>query len=106
MPWAIGLRYVLADVGPALRDKDPAGSIEAEARWQFFGRWSVVGFGGGGTTRSNRGTFKATQNVGSGGIGFRYELARKFGLDAGIDVAHCPGTTAVYFVVGNAWFRP
>ena len=22
------------------------------------------------------------------------------------DVAHSPGTTALYFVVGNAWFRP
>ena len=35
-----------------------------------------------------------------------YELARKFGLHAGIDVAHSRETTAVYFVVGNAWFRP
>ena len=47
-----------------------------------------------------------TQNVGSGGFGFRYELARKFGLNAGIDIAHSPGTTAIYFLVGNAWFRP
>ena len=50
--------------------------------------------------------FSTTQNVGSGGVGFRYELASKFGMHAGIDVAHSPGTTAVYFVVGNAWFRP
>ena len=85
---------------------DQAASLEVEARWQFFGRWSVVAFGGGGTTRTNRETFVATQNVGSGGLGFRYELASKFGLHAGIDVAHSPGTTAVYFVVGNAWFRP
>jgi hypothetical protein len=46
------------------------------------------------------------QNVSSGGFGFRYELARKFGLNAGIDIAHSAGTTAFYFVVGNAWFRP
>ena len=85
---------------------DQAASLEVEARWQFFGRWSVVAFGGAGTTRTNRETFVATQNVGSGGLGFRYELASKFGLHAGIDVAHSPGTTAVYFVVGNAWFRP
>jgi hypothetical protein len=44
--------------------------------------------------------------VGSGGAGFRYELASKFGLHAGIDVAASPGTVAVYFVIGNAWFRP
>jgi hypothetical protein len=39
-----------------------------------------------------------------GGLGFRDELARKFELHAGIDVAHSPGTTAVYFQVGNVWF--
>jgi len=92
---------------PAARYQgDQAASLEVEARWQFFGRWSVVAFGGAGTTRTNRETFTATQNVGSGGLGFRYELASKFGLHAGIDVAHSPGTTAVYFVAGNAWFRP
>jgi F420-0:gamma-glutamyl ligase-like protein len=48
----------------------------------------------------------ARQNVVSGGLGFRYALANKFGMHAGIDVAHSPGTTAVYFVIGNAWFRP
>jgi len=92
---------------PAMRFQgDQAASIEVEARWQFLGRWSAVVFGGAGTTRTEKNTFSATQNVGSGGLGFRYELASKFGLHAGIDVAHSPGTTAVYFVVGNAWFRP
>ena len=46
------------------------------------------------------------QSVASGGIGFRYELARKFGLHAGLDLAHSTGTTAVYIQIGNAWFRP
>jgi hypothetical protein len=92
---------------PAARYQgDQAASIELEARWQFMGRWSVVGFGGAGTTRTDRQNFVATQNVGSGGLGFRYKLASKFGMDAGIDIAHSPGTTALYFVVGNAWFRP
>jgi hypothetical protein len=81
-------------------------SAQLEARWQFHGRWSLVAFGGAGTTRTNRDSLHVTQNVGAGGAGFRYELARKFGLHAGIDVAHSPGTTAVYFQVGNAWFRP
>lgn len=85
---------------------DQAASLEAEARWQFSSRCSVVGFGGAGATRTTRGSFDVKQNVGSGGVGFRYDLARKFGLHAGMDVAHSPGTTAVYFVVGNAWFRP
>ncbi|MET0345852.1 MAG: hypothetical protein ABW218_06290 [Casimicrobiaceae bacterium] len=92
---------------PAMRYQgDQMGLAEVEARWQFYGRWSVVAFGGGGTTRSERNGFSTTQNVGSGGVGFRYELARKFGLHAGIDIAHSPGTTAFYIQVGNAWFRP
>jgi hypothetical protein len=92
---------------PAMRYQgDQQASIEVEARWQFYGRWSVVAFGGAGTARTRRDAFSATQNVGSGGVGFRYEIARKFGMNVGIDVAHSPGTTAVYFQVGNAWFRP
>jgi len=63
-------------------------------------------FGGAGATRTNRQTSTTTQSIGSGGFGFRYELASKFGMHARIDVAHSPGTTTLYFVVGNAWFRP
>jgi len=66
---------------------DEMAAAEVEARWQFHGRWSVVAFGGAGTTRTTRDAYSASQNVGSGGVGFRYELARKFGLHAGIDVA-------------------
>ncbi|MBS0319382.1 MAG: hypothetical protein JSR18_02480 [Proteobacteria bacterium] len=92
---------------PAMRYQgDQAASVEVEGRWRFHGRWSVVAFGGGGATRSDRDAFTATQNVGSGGAGIRYTVARKFGMDVGMDVAHSPGTTAVYLVVGNAWFRP
>jgi hypothetical protein len=92
---------------PAMRYQgDQMASLELEARWQFIGRWSLAAFGGAGTTRATRDAFSVTRNVSSAGIGFRYELARKFGLHAGIDVAHSPGTTAVYFQVGSAWFRP
>jgi hypothetical protein len=85
---------------------DSVGSIEVEGRWQFDERWSAVAFGGGGSARTRRDEFDATRNVGSGGVGFRYRLARKFGMDVGMDLARSSGTTAVYLVVGNAWFRP
>lgn len=99
--------FVMLRGVPAMRYQgDSMASVEAEMRWQFSGRWSIVAFGGAGATRSSHDLFSATQSVGSGGLGFRYELASKFGLHAGIDVAHSPGTTAVYFQVGNAWFRP
>jgi hypothetical protein len=92
---------------PAVRYQgDQVAAAEGEIRWQVYGRWSVVGFAGVGTTRTKRDSFSATQNVGSGGFGIRYELARKFGLHVGLDVARSPGTNAVYLQVGNAWFRP
>ena len=82
---------------------DQVASVELEARWQCYGRWSVVPFAGFGATHLERSVGSSTgQSVGSGGVGFRYELARKFGLHAGMDVAHSPGTTAVYIQVGNA----
>ena len=93
---------------PAVRYQgDQAASFEVEARWQFSGRWSVVPFAGIGATRLERSTATTgSQHVASGGLGFRYELARKFGLHAGLDLAHSPGTTAIYVQIGNAWFRP
>lgn len=99
--------FILLRGVPAVRYQgDSAASVELEARWQFHDRWSVVAFGGAGATRTGRDAFSVSRRVGSGGVGFRYELARKFGLHAGIDVAHSPGTTAVYLQVGSAWFRP
>jgi hypothetical protein len=79
---------------------------ELEARWQFHGRWSVVAFAGAGLARIDEGALVRDKTAGAGGLGFRYELARKFGLHAGIDVARGPEDTAVYLQVGSAWFRP
>ena len=99
--------FVMLRGVPAMRYQgDQMASAEVEARWQFHGRWSAVAFGGYGTTRTKRDALSYTEDVASGGVGFRYELASKFGLHAGVDVAYSPGTTAVYLVVGNAWFRP
>ena len=81
-------------------------SIEGEGRWQFNDRWSAVGFLGTGVAQTRGERFDATEKVASGGVGFRYRLARKFGMDVGMDIARRPGTTAVYLIVGNSWFRP
>ena len=71
------------------------------ARWRAWKRWSLVGFFGVGWTTgadaTDNGPFPA------GGGGFRYLLARKLGLQVGIDVARGPEDTAFYIIVGNAW---
>lgn len=93
---------------PAVRYQgDQVASFEFEARWQFYDRWSVVPFAGFGATHLEHSPSSSDgQSIGSAGVGLRYQLARKFGLHAGLDVAHSPGTTAIYLQIGNAWFRP
>lgn len=99
--------YILMRGIPAMRYQgNRVGTVEAELRWQFHGRWSVVAFGGGGRARLDDGLASGTQDAGAGGLGFRYEIARKFGMHVGIDVARGPEDTAVYIQVGSAWSRP
>jgi outer membrane protein assembly factor BamA len=45
-------------------------------------------------------------DVVTGGTGFRYELARKYGLHAGLDAAFGPDGTVFYIQFGSAWARP
>jgi hypothetical protein len=85
---------------------DEMASAEVEARWQVRGRWSLVGAGGYGTAHTERELFSATKDVWSGAVGFRYELARMFGMHAGMDVGFSSGETAIYIQIGSAWFRP
>lgn len=85
---------------------DEMASAEVEARWRFRDRWSAVVAAGAGTAHSSGGNFSSTQDIVSGAVGVRYELARKFGLHAGVDVGFSSETTAIYLQVGNAWFRP
>jgi hypothetical protein len=85
---------------------DEMASAEVEARWQFRGRWSLVGAAGYGTAHTARDQFDASRDIWSGAVGFRYQLARLFGMHAGMDVGFSDGETAIYLQVGNAWFRP
>ena len=85
---------------------DEMASGEIEARWRYRDRWSAVLAAGAGTARSTRRDSSTSQDIASGAVGIRYELARKFGLHAGLDIGFSSQTTAVYLQVGNAWFRP
>ena len=80
---------------------------EAELRWQFHSRFSVVGFVGAGLARG--GALPGTddeRSVAAGGTGFRYLLARRHGLHMGIDLAFGPDDPVIYVIFGSAWLRP
>jgi hypothetical protein len=92
---------------PAMRYQgEHVAQLEAELSWQFWKRFSLVGFGGSGAAWNDFERVDNKLTVTAGGVGFRYELARKYGLHMGMDVAFSPGTTAVYIQFGSAWVRP
>lgn len=80
--------------------------MEAELRWQCWRRFSLVGFVGGGAVWNDFERFDDVNSVVAGGVGFRYELARKYGIHMGLDVAFGPDDPAIYIQVGSAWSRP
>jgi len=78
-------------------------TAEAEYLWGLTPRWTLVFFGGAGRTSSISDLSKNGKTVGAGGLGFRYRLARKLGLQAGVDIARGPEDTSIYLTVGSAW---
>jgi len=99
--------FVYLRGAPVMRYQgEEAAQIEAELRWQCWKRFSVVGFVGGGAAWNDFERFDDSQTVLTGGGGIRYEIARKYGIHMGLDVAFGPDNTAVYIQVGSAWARP
>jgi len=78
----------------------------SELRWQFWKRLSLVGFAGAGAAWNDVKRFENKIEVKTGGVGFRYELAREYGLHMGVDVAFGPNAPIVYVQFGSAWTRP
>ncbi len=98
----VGLRGV-----PAMRYQGDL-TILAETEQSFnikSSRWDLVAFGGVGTAFKSLDDLKAGDVAWSAGGGFRYLMARLFGLKMGIDVARGPEDWAVYVVFGSAWLR-
>jgi len=79
--------------------------LEVEGRWQFWKRWSLIGFVGKGFTDGDIPRFDTDDNIVTYGTGFRYLIARKFNMHVGIDVARGPEDTAYYLQMGHAWSK-
>jgi len=91
---------------PAFRYVDNiAMTLELEPRFQITDRWGAVVFGGVGQVADDISDLSTDDTVFAVGAGFRYLIARKRGIQAGIDVAYSDGDTAFYITVGSAWLR-
>jgi len=89
---------------PALRLQDRRTAvIESEVRWNVLPRWAVIGFAGAGRAWGTSASFSDGTDTRAGGFGFRYELARRLGMYAGIDFAWSTQDRAFYIQVGSPW---
>lgn len=80
-------------------------SAETEHQFNLSPRWSLIGFAGLGTTSPQVSEINFSKVVWNAGTGFRYLLARVFGLKMGMDFAKSSDDWAFYVVFGSAWTR-
>jgi hypothetical protein len=89
---------------PAMRYQgEDVVTAEVEYLWGVTPRWTIALFAGGGKTTSVDVFAAEAETVAAGGVGFRYRVARKLGMQIGMDVARGPEETAFYLTVGNSW---
>ena len=90
---------------PAMRyQNNNAITFETEWRWNFYKRWSAIGFIGAGEAIEDYSDLGSSIKS-SLGAGFRYLLAEDYGLHAGIDVAKGPEIWAFNLTIGSNWVR-
>nr|WP_310607237.1 BamA/TamA family outer membrane protein [Buttiauxella brennerae] len=79
---------------------DYASTVQTQLEWQVTPRWIVQGFVGAGSVASDSQDLYQSSEVAGGG-GFRYLIARPYGLYTGIDVGVSGNEQAIYFNVGT-----
>ena len=99
-----GYPYVNLRGIPALRYQgEDVLTAEVEYLWGLMPRWTIAIFGGAGKTTTVDAFSAEGETVAAGGVGFRYRIARKLGMQMGMDVARGPEETSIYLTVGSAW---
>lgn len=80
-------------------------TMEVEIDWNVYKRWSLLSFTGIGHAFEEFGEFDKGKTVRTIGAGWRYLLARKLGLQWGMDFAVSNDDFAFYIVFGSGWLR-
>lgn len=78
-------------------------SVEAQLTWKMTPRWSLLTFGGGGAAASSTSGLFSDDIQYAYGVGFRYLIARRYGLHSGVDIATSRDDNAIYFQVGTGF---
>ncbi len=77
---------------------------EGEVRMTVLTRWTALAFAGVGSAAKSWNDLSNARIAGGGGVGFRYLLAKKFGIHSGVDVAVGTGGKPLFYLQnGAAW---
>ncbi|WP_244950653.1 glyceraldehyde-3-phosphate dehydrogenase [Vibrio superstes] len=76
-------------------------SIESQLTYNITNRWSASVFGGLGSAVEETSELFSDDNHYAYGMGFRYLIARRYGMHVGIDIAKSEEDNALYFQVGT-----
>ncbi|MFK3660237.1 BamA/TamA family outer membrane protein [Scandinavium sp. NPDC088450] len=79
---------------------DYVGTVQTQLAWNVTPRWVLLGFVGAGSA-SDEASHLFDETQVAWGTGFRYLIAREYGLHTGVDVAFSDHEQAVYFNVGS-----
>jgi hypothetical protein len=102
-PFYLKPSIMLRGVPIARYQGDETYVVETEQRYDFTKRWSAVGFVGAGKAPTKEVSFSDAELVYNYGTGFRYLIARKFGIRTGVDVAWSNEDFGWYIIFGSAW---
>ncbi|WP_370981056.1 BamA/TamA family outer membrane protein [Agaribacterium sp. ZY112] len=76
---------------------------EAEFGYGFTPRWRGLLFGGSGRAATSDEELFDSKALNTYGAGFRYQIARRYGFDMGMDFAEGPDGLVWYITAGSAW---
>lgn len=89
---------------PAMRYQGKlVGMAETELVWEPNKRWRGVLFTGAGKAANSGSELSDATYRNTYGGGFRYQIARRYGFDMGMDIAKGPEDVVWYITAGSAW---
>ena len=77
-------------------------TVQSQLMYHIDHRWTVSAFYGYGVTSSDA-TEESDDSVNAYGVGFRYQLARRYGIHMGVDLATSGEENAIYFKLGSGF---
>ena len=89
---------------------DQIATLQAQVMYNLDNRWTLSAFYGAGLAHneqtvdlSDKLTQKSDDIVSAYGVGFRYQIARRYGIHLGIDMAFSKEENALYFTMGSGF---